>query len=774
VFWVHANNAARLEEGFRDIADAVKLAGRKDPQADVFKLVHDWLRDERKGKWLLVLDNADDVAVLSPVSRYLPSSRHGAVIVTSRTVRATSSVVEDGDVVPIRPMQNDAARALLHKKLGGEIELDGTAELAAALEHIPLALVQAAAYIKMRAPRCSVQEYLGDFRSNDERKTSLLDYKAGSLRRDKEANNSIIITWQISFVYMRKVRESAANLLSLMSFFDRQGIPERLLYGYEEQQLARSSPGLSEESRESDQDDCTSQDRKRALEDDIDILREYSFISPTTGDAFEMHSLVQLATRRWLESQAQLERWKQQYIANLCAEFPPGDYENWARCQPLFPHAMAVLEQRPESEIYLKKWARLLCNAADYARRRGNAGKADMMAVLSMEVRERLLGKEDIETLESMALVGLVKVDQGRWKEAEELQVRVMETRKRVLGEEHPGTLNSIGDLAITFQNQGRWKEVEELEVWVLETRKRVLGDEHPSTLLSMANLASNFWNQGRWKEAEELEVQVLETRKKVLGDEHPDTLLSMSNLAVTFWNQDRLKEAEELQVRVLETNKRVLGDEHPSTLLSITNLASNFWNQGRWKEAEELEVRVVETNKRVLGDEHPNTLTSITNLALTFWNQGRWKEAEELQVRVLETRKRVLGDEHPNTLSSIGNLALTFRNQGRWKEAEELQVRVLETSKRVLENEHPSTLTSMWNLACTLEGQGLYSKAILLLEECSRLQQHTLGPEHPDTVLSLKALQIWRARNVSPEAARKSRPFWNRLFKGRKFQNTM
>ncbi|KAF2475565.1 uncharacterized protein BDR25DRAFT_153780, partial [Lindgomyces ingoldianus] len=65
VFWVHASNIARLEQGYRDIADKVKLAGREDPQADVFKLVHNWLQNEKNGKWLLVLDNADDGATLS-------------------------------------------------------------------------------------------------------------------------------------------------------------------------------------------------------------------------------------------------------------------------------------------------------------------------------------------------------------------------------------------------------------------------------------------------------------------------------------------------------------------------------------------------------------------------------------------------------------------------------------------------------------------------------------------------------------------------------------
>ncbi|KAH9859264.1 hypothetical protein J1614_012212 [Plenodomus biglobosus] len=69
VFWAHASNTARLKQSFREIADQVKVRGRKDAQADVFMLVHDWLRDEKNGRWLLVLDNADHATVLSPADR---------------------------------------------------------------------------------------------------------------------------------------------------------------------------------------------------------------------------------------------------------------------------------------------------------------------------------------------------------------------------------------------------------------------------------------------------------------------------------------------------------------------------------------------------------------------------------------------------------------------------------------------------------------------------------------------------------------------------------
>ena len=56
---------------------------------------------------------------------------------------------------------------------------------------------------------------------------------AGDPRGDSQASNSIITTWQISFEYIRNKRPSAARLLSLMSFFDRQGIPEFLLHRYD-------------------------------------------------------------------------------------------------------------------------------------------------------------------------------------------------------------------------------------------------------------------------------------------------------------------------------------------------------------------------------------------------------------------------------------------------------------------------------------------------------------------------------------------------------------
>jgi hypothetical protein len=85
------------------------------------------------------------------------------------------------------------------------------------------------------------------------------------------------------------------------------------------------------------------------------VLRNYCLVSVSEGSLiFEMHALVQLATRKWLEVHGQLGRWRQQFIRNLCKEFPTGDYENWAVCQALFPHAKSAMAQRPDEQDALR------------------------------------------------------------------------------------------------------------------------------------------------------------------------------------------------------------------------------------------------------------------------------------------------------------------------------------------------------------------------------------------------------------------------------------
>ncbi|RYO89186.1 hypothetical protein DL766_006149 [Monosporascus sp. MC13-8B] len=213
---------ARFEQSFHDIADCVKISGRRDPKANIFKLVHDWLRNSQDQR-------TDSESASKPLRESLPYCDRGSILITTRNEDAALKLVEQCDIIAVEPVDKAHALALFEKKLGVQGESSDVADLAAELEFMPLAIVQAAAYISHRAPRFSPKQYLEEFKKSDRKRTRLLKRDEGQLRRDWEAKNSIIITWQISFDHIHKTRPSAADLLSLMSFFDRQGIPEALL-----------------------------------------------------------------------------------------------------------------------------------------------------------------------------------------------------------------------------------------------------------------------------------------------------------------------------------------------------------------------------------------------------------------------------------------------------------------------------------------------------------------------------------------------------------------
>jgi tetratricopeptide (TPR) repeat protein len=363
------------------------------------------------------------------------------------------------------------------------------------------------------------------FQKSDREATKLLDYEAGHPYRDWEAKNSILVTWKISFEHIRSIRPSATDLLSLMSFFDRQGVSENLLRVYDKIQNNTSS---SEETTFGYNDNDTDHN----FEDDITTLRDFSFISINRDSTvFMMHRLVQLSVHVWLKANRQLERWKEQFIMALWQRFPTGKYENWAQCQSLFPHVKSAMSQKPESHDFLEKWATLLYNGAWYAREIGNIRESRDMASESRNQRLLIFGFDSEKTLGSSAMLGEAYRLEGQWGDAEQLEVQVMETSKTKLGADHPNTLTSMANLASTYRNQGRWEEAEQLVVQVMETRKTKFGADHPDTLTSMNNLAHTLRSSGQYTAALRLMADCVQLLDRKLGPDHPHTISSKSAL---------------------------------------------------------------------------------------------------------------------------------------------------------------------------------------------------------------------------------------------------
>jgi hypothetical protein len=189
------------------------------------------------------------------------------------------------------------------------------------------------------------------------KKANLLNWDTGDLRRDGSALNSVANTWQMSFEHIRDERRSAADLLSLMSFFNPQGIPESVLRSY-----SRSAAKSSYEG-----------DAESEFDEDLDTLRAYSLVTATANnDMCEMHALVQFCTRVWLSSFSDVEEWRRKFLVLMAREFPAGQFKNWAKCQQLLPHVEPIFESEPADGELQREWAQVLTNAAWYMGMKGS------------------------------------------------------------------------------------------------------------------------------------------------------------------------------------------------------------------------------------------------------------------------------------------------------------------------------------------------------------------------------------------------------------------
>jgi Flp pilus assembly protein TadD len=572
VIWIPATNKESLMQAYLNTAKELGISGLEDDKADVKRLVQDHLSSERAGQWLLVFDNADDISMWIDKPQqesdclidYLPKSGHGSIVFTTRDKKAAVRLAGQ-NIVEMSEMDETGARQLLQKYILDQDLLDNQEDattLLARLTNLPLAIVQATAYINGNG--ISIRDYISLLEEQEEDVIDLLSEEFEDERRYRDIKNPVATTWLISFEQIRQRDPLAANYLSFMACIDAKDIPQSLLPPF--------------------------QSRKKEI-DAIGTLQGYSFISKRSADmVINIHRLVHLATRNWLRKEGLLSYWSDRVIARLAEVLMDVDRDNRVVWRSYMPHAYYALRSSLASEDNEHKldllWRYGMCLYDD-----GRYQEAETLFKQVMESHKTKLETDHPDTLASMNNLASVYVYQGRWEEAEKLNAHVMETSKMKLGADHHSTLSSMANIAVIYVHQGRLEEAEKLNVHVMETNKIKLGADHHDTLISISNLAGIYKIQGRLEEAEKLDTKVMETRMMKLGVDHPDTLISINNLAEIYRLQGRLEEAERFYMKVMETRKIKLGSDHPSTLKSIQSLARVYRTQGRLEEAEKLAV---------------------------------------------------------------------------------------------------------------------------------------------------------------------------------------
>lgn len=677
VFWLHASSTARLKQSIKNTLQQVQAPGISDPSANVFQLFRAWLLDRRQRRtWLIVLDNADDEQILlespNPAGHhqgrdqvqqsehyldYLPVCEHGALLATSRNRAAALHIVSPNGIINIGPMDKTQGIAMLQQKLGGSVAHSVTelSQLAAELESMPLAMAQAAAYIRRRSPRCSVRQYLDKLSSRSTR-LDILNYNTQDLRRDRGAQNCVLKTWQISFDQIRKLRSSAADLLSLMSFFDRNSIPEALLHNrfleqdeipkpkllrqtkarpsfwsffgrhttpsprprrkYDKQYHGltrnpgvKSNDGHHRVTRKA----ATTKEPASSLEDDIQLLQDYSLVTVIASPpSFEMHRLVQLATQDWLKADDSFERWGSQFMINLDEAFPSiqDELEDFDLCRSLVPHVFAAMDIELHDRNPVLRQASILAKAAFHVYGTGAYSDSRKMNEQALKIWTELLGPDHRATIRLMQSLGVVYVGAQDHERAESMLTETLNRCQHLWGNDHHQTLEVMHDLATAYSRNGKLADAEKMQARVFRKLTTGYGEKDFATLAIMIDYADTVSKIGKHREAEELANRAITIAREIYPGRHPEILRALTGQARAYYQSGKNEEARRLFSEALRLSSKLLGGDHPDTLTRMHWLAVTKYELGRRRSALILLRECAENSDRKLGPHDADTIT--------------------------------------------------------------------------------------------------------------------------------------------------------------------
>ena len=720
-FWINAASEETLLTSFVALAELLPAFPMKveTDQRKLVEAIKRWL-EQCQERWLLIFDNADEVAL---VRDYLPKLGNGSILLTTRAYAvgslATSIEVETMGFLEGTQLLLRRAQRFGHAT---DEEVNQAGNIVVALDHFPLALDQAGAYIE--ETQCSFVDYLDLYQTH---RQALLAQR-GMLSTDYP--HSVATTWLLSVQKVEQANPAAAELLHLCSFLAPDRIPEELLRGGAAYWPASLQQAVAD---------------PFIFQQLIAELLTFSLVKRLVEDhVLSIHRLVQAVQIDMMEPEVQ-RQWAERVIRAVNEVFPdnPQEVGTWPLCLRYLDQAQVCNMLIEQYTLPLIEAADLLSRTSLYLDEHALYTPAELLSQHALAICEQVLGPDHPDVATNLNNLASLYRGQGKYAEAESLIGRALAINEQALGPNHPEIAANLNNLASLYQSRGKYAEAEPLYQRALAIYEQQLGVEHLNTATILNNLASFYESRGKYAEAEPLYQRALAIYEQQLGVEHPDTARSLHNLAGLYNIQGKYEQAEPLMQQALAIRRHHLEPDHPDIAQSLNNLAGLYVFQGKYEQAEPLFQEVLAIRKKMLGLNHPDTAQTLNNLAEVYRVQNKIEQAAPLCLEALVIRKQTLGLGHLDTAQSMHTLAMLYESQSEYEQAELLMQQVLKVYQEQLGSNHPDIAICLNDMSALYYAQGKYEQAELLIRRALAIQEQTQGPEHPSTALTQKNLSV-------------------------------
>jgi tetratricopeptide (TPR) repeat protein len=672
VFWLDGSTALHFKTTFQRIIDGevMNLEGIKN-----------LLESNSYPPWLMIIDNADIDTFFGDdqLSKLLPRSSHGCIIIISRNRSLASKFSLSSEVIEMHGMELDDARNLFRSYTPIDPDDNEDAdELLAALGYLPIAIVQAG--LVMSSHPMSAREYLSHL-INDRTASRLI---LAGLRLYHDTNQASPPTTApvISLSDIQSQSPEAVRILVAMACLDSRNIPAIIL---------------------------RSLGKPHQISHAMAVLQAYSaFTYDQSTDTLGLNPFVRALIRSHLKTIP----WFLHCIMSLL------DLLDF-----LFPTDLKCQDT--------------ICKARYYS-----SHVVSLLSTLVGLCGEYQLPSKCLTTSISLATnVSYLLRDMAAYDQVKSLMREMIQLRPNVFSDAAV-LAPLLNHLAAAEHCMGRYDIAAQIGKQVLVAQPSHPGLYSIEAIRSLNTLALVCQSQGKLKDAEHYHLRVWDMKIRALGSNHPDILTTISNFGRCLQAQGRHKDAEARFHRVLIARSKIFEADHPSVLRSMNNLGVSLQHQKRFPEAEKWFRKALLGRRRVLGDDHHETLRNESNLAAVLHYQTKLDQAEEIFRQVAIGFARKLGSEHPETIQAYQNLGSLLRDKARYQEAEEVISSLLPIVRKVYGERHLMTLNTLKHLAIVLEWQKKYVKALSVAHHIRDVRSEKLGKKHPDTQASQKQVQ--------------------------------
>jgi tetratricopeptide (TPR) repeat protein/nucleoside phosphorylase len=573
ILWVNALSRSALTASYVELARTLDLPEQETGEGEsMVEAVKDWLQQQQG--WLLIVDQAEQLDLLPA---FLPATKHGHVLITTRDVQLRTLADEAAVVMLARLAEEAGAWWLLRRSglLAADATLDQAQEevrleakaLAQAIGGLPLALSLVGAYVQTTGS--SLAEVAAQWASSYEGDEPVAHAVALSLR-------------QIALI-----DPAAADLLRLAAIFAPEEIPEAIVtVGAKEGEDVLADVAAD----------------PLRLDAVLDCLCASGLLTrDPEKQTLHMPRRVQSVVCESMSKESQRDHWRQRAAnaVHLTLERLKGQDEQIG--PGLWPHVL-VCASWVADELYPEpERAGLLQEAADILAQQRCFAEAEQRSRRALSIWAERAGVRAVLILSHLASVCQ---EQGKAEEAEQLYRRAL-----AVSEEPEALLaSSLNNLGVLVASQGRYAEAEGFYQRALSLLKYQRGERHPDTARCLSNLAVWHEGQSQYAEAEALYRRALAILEEQLGAGHTETVRCLSDLAELLYKQQRGGEAEPFFQRVLASREQVLGWAHPDTALTVGCLAAIQLPRQCRETAAYWYWRALSIYERACGPEHPTT----------------------------------------------------------------------------------------------------------------------------------------------------------------------